>query len=90
VQQLPQLTRHPLGSWNIQHIRCRQQFSMTKKMLHWYKMLFPGKISADKDAKRTNGDEQSKKGSWSTTIKLPTDEIELLPKTPAKRTTTIT
>jgi hypothetical protein len=49
---------------------------------HWFEMLFPRKISEDKDAKSTNGDEQLKKGRWSTTIKLPTDEIELLPETP--------
>jgi hypothetical protein len=48
---------------------------------HWYDMLFPRKISADKDAKSTNNVEQSKKGSWFTTIKLPTDVIELLPET---------
>jgi hypothetical protein len=30
----PLLTHHPLGSWNMQRIRCHMQFSMTKKMLH--------------------------------------------------------
>jgi hypothetical protein len=129
VQQLPLLTRHPLGSWNMQHIWCRKQFSTMKKVRHvhprcalvrdqpakgkdreewtpkrqtgstwirgslfllhhWYEMLLPRKISADKDVKSTNGAEQSKKGSWSTTIKLPTDVIDLLPRTPATRTTT--
>jgi hypothetical protein len=129
VQQPLLLTRHPLGSWNMQHIRCRKQFSTMKKMRHvhprcglvrdqptksedreewtpkrqtgstgilgslfllhhWCEMLFPRKISADKDAKSTNDAEQSKKGSWSTTITLPTDVIELLPETPATRTTT--
>jgi hypothetical protein len=51
-------------------------------------MLFQRKISADKDVKSTNDAEQSKKGSWSTTIKLQTDVIEPLPETPATRTTT--
>jgi hypothetical protein len=51
-------------------------------------MLFPRKISADKDVKSTNDAEQLKKGSWSTTIKLPTDVIKLLPETHATRTTT--
>jgi hypothetical protein len=32
--QLPLLTHRPLGSWNMQHIRCLQQFSTTKKMHH--------------------------------------------------------
>jgi hypothetical protein len=30
---------------------------------HWYVMLLPRKISADKDKKSTNDEEQSKKGS---------------------------
>jgi hypothetical protein len=123
VQQPPLLTRHPLGSWNMQHIQCRKQFSTMKKMLHvhprcglvrdqpaegedreermpkrqmgscgirgslsllhhWYEMLFPRKIYADKDAMSTNDAEQSKRASWFTTIKLLTDVIELLPETP--------
>jgi hypothetical protein len=33
-------------------------------LLHqWYVMLLPRKISTDKDAKSTNDEEQSKKGS---------------------------
>jgi hypothetical protein len=42
---------------------------------HWYVMMLPRKISADKDMKSTNDKEQSKKGSWLTTTKPPTDEI---------------
>jgi hypothetical protein len=42
---------------------------------HWYVMLLPQKISADKEEKSTNDEEQSKRGSWSTTTKLLTDEI---------------
>jgi hypothetical protein len=42
---------------------------------HWYVMLLPRKISADKDKKSTNDEEQSKRGSWLTTTKPPTDEI---------------
>jgi hypothetical protein len=34
VQQPPLLTRHPLGSWNMQRIGCRKQLSTMKKMLH--------------------------------------------------------
>jgi hypothetical protein len=129
VQQPLLLTRHPLGSWNMQQIQCHKQFPTMKKMHHvhprcglvrdqtakgkdreewmpkrqtgrtgihgslfllhhWYVMLFPRKISADKDVKSTNDAKQSKKGSLSTTIKLPTDVIKLLPKTPATQATT--
>jgi hypothetical protein len=44
---------------------------------HWCVMLLPRKISADKDEKSTNDKGQSKKGSWSNTTKLQTDEIAL-------------
>jgi hypothetical protein len=54
----------------------------------WYGMLLPRKTYAEKDTRSTNDTEQSKKEIWFTTIKLPTDVIELLPKTPAIRTTT--
>ena len=49
---------------------------------HWCVMLLPRKISADKDEKSTNDEEQSKKGSWLTTTKPPTDEIAPLHATP--------
>jgi hypothetical protein len=42
---------------------------------HWYVMLLLRKISADKDEKSTNDEEQSKRCSWSTTTKLLTDKI---------------
>jgi hypothetical protein len=45
---------------------------------HWYVMLLPQKISADKDEKSSNDEEQSKRGSWLTTTKPPTDEIASL------------
>jgi hypothetical protein len=32
--QLPLLTYHPLGSWNMQGIQCHMQFSTAKKVLH--------------------------------------------------------
>jgi hypothetical protein len=101
---MPPLTHRPLGSWNMQHIRCHLQFSTTKMMQHmhprrglvrdkmaegedneewtprrlmgitgilgslflrhhWCMMLLTRKISADKDEKSTNDEEQSKKGS---------------------------
>jgi hypothetical protein len=115
VQRWPPLTLRLLGSWNMQHIRCLLQFSMTmmqhmhprcglvrdklakgqdneewtpKRLMgnteilgsllprhHWYVMLLPRKISADKDEKSTNDEEHSKRGSWLTTTKPPTDEI---------------
>jgi hypothetical protein len=56
---------------------------------HWCVMLLPRKISADKDEKSTNDVGQSKKGSWSNTTKLRTDEIAPLhakPKTRIGRT----
>jgi hypothetical protein len=49
---------------------------------HWYVMLLPRKISADKDENSTNDEEQSKKGSWLTTTKPPTNEIAPLHATP--------
>jgi hypothetical protein len=55
---------------------------------HWYEMLFSRKITADKDAMSTNNAQQSKRESWFTTIKPPTDVIELLPETHVIRTTT--
>jgi hypothetical protein len=48
----------------------------------WCMMLLPRKISADKEEKTTNDKEQSKKGSWLTRTKPPTDEIAPLHATP--------
>jgi hypothetical protein len=52
---------------------------------HWYVMLLPRKISADKDETSTNDEEQSKKGSWSNTTKLLTDVITPLHAKPETR-----
>jgi hypothetical protein len=52
---------------------------------HWYVMLLPQKISADKDETSTNDEEQSKKGSWSNTTKLLTDVIAPLQAKPETR-----
>jgi hypothetical protein len=55
---------------------------------HWYGTLFLQKTYADKDVRSTNDAKQSKRESWFTTIKLPTDVFDLLPEKPAIQTTT--